>query len=116
VAVLSCVSIALFNLGPVIHSETSKINQAVRRARSSAVSTDQTVFLDYKSGKFLVFDSFGKKISELTCDLQNFSTTGQTGRVAVFDRHGFFKTLSVKCGNVKYVANRLSGMLHEKAK
>jgi hypothetical protein len=96
--------------------EISKICKAVRRARACALSTNQRAFLDYKPGKFSIFDVFGKKISEFECNLQNTAVVQWPAHVTVFDEFGFFEAFTVKCGNTKYAANTLSGMLREKTK
>jgi hypothetical protein len=113
---LACVSTVEFRFSPGNRDEISEINRAMRCARQISISTNQSIFLSHKLGKFLILDAFGEEICGLKCKSENFAPISWKTHGAKFDKFGFFEPFAIEYDNIKYAANELSGMLHEKTK
>jgi hypothetical protein len=92
--------------------DISAFNVAIRRARRISLAENHPTILSYNSGKFLIFDAFGRKLSEFERDLH--AAAQDFRHVVKFDEFGFFTKFTIECGGVEYVPNALSGILCEK--
>jgi prepilin-type N-terminal cleavage/methylation domain-containing protein len=96
--------------------DVSSFNGAIKRARNFSIATGQPIILSCIPGKFLILDTFGKKLSELECNLCGDTVNPLSKCVAKFDEFGFFTKFTVKCAGIEYLPDILSGILREKEK
>jgi hypothetical protein len=96
--------------------DVSNFNGAIRCARTLSAATGQPTVLCYSSGKFLILDTFGQKLSEFECNLCDGAVDSQSKCIAKFDEFGFFTKFAVKCAGVEYSPDVLSGILRENKK
>jgi prepilin-type N-terminal cleavage/methylation domain-containing protein len=94
--------------------DVPNFNGAIRCARNLSIATGKPTVLCHSSGKFLIFDTFGQKLSEFECNLRD--SAPRSNCIAKFDEFGFFTKFTVTCAGVEYFSDVLAGVLREKEK